>query len=108
MQCERTGCRPVAGAARNAARRLECWVRLLERLAPDALLAAEFGLTPREADVARHIAVGRSNRGIAAALAISPETARKHAEHVRAKLRVGSRAAVGFRLMLVAMDAREG
>ena len=49
-------------------------------------------LTPREMDVLRHLALGRSNRDIAAALAISEETVKSHVGHLLAKLQVENRA----------------
>jgi DNA-binding CsgD family transcriptional regulator len=55
-------------------------------------------LTAREAEVARLLALGRSNGAIAAALGISAHTARHHTESVMAKLGVRSRAAVAARL----------
>lgn len=54
-----------------------------------------FGLTCREADVARLLARGERNARIAALLDISPHTARRHTEAVMLKLGVHSRAAVG-------------
>ena len=55
---------------------------------------AEVPLTPRELQVARLIAGGRSNKQIAAALVISQRTAENHVEHILAKLGVTSRAQV--------------
>ena len=51
-------------------------------------------LTPRELQVARLIAGGRSNKQIAAALVISQRTAENHVEHILAKLGFTSRAQV--------------
>ncbi len=51
-------------------------------------------LTPREREVARLIARGRSNKEIAAELDISPHTAGNHVANIIAKLGVESRAAV--------------
>jgi predicted ATPase/DNA-binding CsgD family transcriptional regulator/transcriptional regulator with XRE-family HTH domain len=48
-------------------------------------------LTSREREVVRLVARGSTNREIAAALLISPGTARTHVEHVLAKLGVRSR-----------------
>lgn len=64
----------------------------------DAVLKARYGLTRTEIRVARLMAEGRSNRGVAAALCISPHTARHHAEHIMAKMSVATRAGVGARL----------
>ncbi len=51
-------------------------------------------LTPRELQVARLIAGGRSNRDIAAELVISQRTAENHVEHILTKLGFTSRAQV--------------
>ena len=51
-------------------------------------------LTPREMQVARLVAGGRSNREIAAELVISQRTAENHVEHILAKLGFTSRAQV--------------
>ena len=55
-------------------------------LAPEA--AARLGLTPRQAEVAVLLAERRTNREIAAALAISVHTARHHVEAVLERLGV--------------------
>ncbi|MFF3553575.1 helix-turn-helix transcriptional regulator [Streptomyces tsukubensis] len=67
--------------------------------APGPLL----GLTPREEDVLRLVAAGRSNRQIAEALYISPKTASVHVSNILGKLGVSGRgeaAAVAHRLRL--------
>jgi non-specific serine/threonine protein kinase len=51
-------------------------------------------LTPRERQVARLIAAGSSNKGIAAGLVISQRTAENHVEHILTKLGFTSRAQV--------------
>jgi len=43
-------------------------------------------LSPREAEVARLVAAGSSNRGIAARLVISDRTAQNHVQHILTKL----------------------
>lgn len=48
-------------------------------------------LTPREADVLRRVALGNSNRTIAAALAVTEETVKTHVAHVLSKLGVENR-----------------
>ncbi len=54
--------------------------------------SAAFGdLTRRELDVLRHLALGQSNREIAATLAISEETVKTHVGHVLGKLQVDNR-----------------
>jgi len=54
--------------------------------------ALPAGLTPREAEVLQHLARGRSNKEIAAALYITPKTVANHVEHIYAKIEVSSRA----------------
>jgi NarL family two-component system response regulator LiaR len=49
-------------------------------------------LTPREAEVLRHLALGESNRVIAAALNVSDETVKSHVASVLSKLQVENRA----------------
>ncbi|MGV9693883.1 helix-turn-helix transcriptional regulator [Streptomyces sp. NPDC003444] len=63
-----------------------------------------FGLTPREQDVLRLVAAGRTNRQIAGELFISPKTASVHVSHILAKLGVAGRgeaAALAHRLHLL-------
>jgi HD-GYP domain-containing protein (c-di-GMP phosphodiesterase class II) len=50
------------------------------------------GLTSREVDVLRLLARGMSSKQIAAALVISPKTARNHIEHIYTKIGASSRA----------------
>lgn len=52
---------------------------------------AEDELTPRETEVLRQLAFGRSNREIAGTLLVSEETVKSHVGHVLAKLRVDNR-----------------
>lgn len=54
---------------------------------------AGLGLTPRERDVLRIMASGRSNQDIADALFVSVGTVKVHVTHILAKLGVKSRAA---------------
>ena len=55
--------------------------------------AAALGLTPREGDVLRLLAQGRSNREIADSLYISPSTVNFHVTNLLAKLELDSRTA---------------
>jgi len=57
---------------------------LSERAAPD-------DLTARELDVLREVALGRSNREIAATLGVADETVKTHVARVLAKLQVENR-----------------
>jgi DNA-binding NarL/FixJ family response regulator len=57
--------------------------------------AATYGLTPRQLEVLRLIAAGKSNREIAAALVISEHTVARHVQNIFAALRVSSRTAAG-------------
>jgi DNA-binding CsgD family transcriptional regulator len=61
-------------------------------------LRAAFGLTAREAAVARLLARGRRNAEVAAELRISPHTAKRHTERILAKLGAKSRAEVAGRI----------
>lgn len=72
-----------------------------------ALLVERFKLTPREADVGVLLARGRSNSQIAAALAISPFTARRHTERVLMKLNAHSRAEVSAVMLGLTGASRE-
>lgn len=65
----------------------------------DERLRARFGLSPREARVARLLAEGKSNEQVARALSISPHTARHHTERVLVKFEVSSRAAIADRIL---------
>jgi non-specific serine/threonine protein kinase len=71
---------PVAGAAANAE--------------PSRRSQANGGLTPREREVAAHIAGGLTNRQIGAELVITERTVVSHIEHIMAKLSVRSRAQI--------------
>jgi DNA-binding CsgD family transcriptional regulator len=58
------------------------------------------GLTPREIEVLRHLAQGKSNREIAELLVISEHTVINHLSHIFAKIGVDNRtgaAAFAFR-----------
>jgi DNA-binding NarL/FixJ family response regulator len=52
------------------------------------------GLTPRQTEIAQLVALGRSNREIAAALYLSEKTVENHLARAFAKLGVSSRAAL--------------
>ena len=88
----------AAGELRRAAREGE-----LDPAAVDAVLAAAghrvrrapatpFGLTPRELEVLRLVARGRTTREIGAELGITPKTAGNHVERIYQKIGVSTRA----------------
>lgn len=65
--------------------------------APDTPTLVGAGLTAREAEVVRLLALGRSNQHIAAELAISDRTVGKHLEHCFRKLGVADRSSAAAR-----------
>jgi len=77
----------------------DCFRRLGARPAADfvsALLApasSPAGLTPREVEVLRLVATGRTNPQIAAGLVLSEKTVARHLSNIFTKLEVGSRTA---------------
>jgi DNA-binding CsgD family transcriptional regulator len=54
------------------------------------------GLSDREVEVIRLVAVGRTNKEIGALLGMSPRTAQKHVMHVYEKLGLESRAGLAL------------
>jgi DNA-binding CsgD family transcriptional regulator/tetratricopeptide (TPR) repeat protein len=79
--------------------RAEPLLRKIDRLAVRARLPATtpepaentFGLTPRETDVLRVLATGKSNAEIAAELYVSTNTVATHVSHILTKLRLSTR-----------------
>ena len=73
----------------------ECSLLLLEEQVPviEPSISSRFGLTPREAEVVRWVARGKTNADIANILAMSPRTVQKHLERVFRKLGVETRTA---------------
>jgi DNA-binding CsgD family transcriptional regulator len=67
--------------------------RVVRRTFGDAELRDRFHFTPRELQVSRLLATGCSTAMLARTLEISVHTARRHLEHVLAKLGVHSRGA---------------
>ena len=81
-------------AARKAFEQLEAApdaARVEAHMAPAR--SSPHGLTPRELDVLRLVASGRSNKQIASALVISEHTVARHVQNIFAKLDVSSRTA---------------
>src|ERR1700737_4807160 len=58
---------------------------------------ASEALTARERDILTMISQGLSNKRIARALKISPETVKSHVKHILSKLAVSTRGAAAFR-----------
>jgi DNA-binding CsgD family transcriptional regulator len=73
--------------------------RTTAALPGEDVLRDRFGLTRKEAKVALRMAAGRSNEEIAREFFISPNTARHHAEQVRLKLGVKSKAEIALTLL---------
>ncbi len=63
-----------------------------------AMVAEAYGLTPRELEITRHIALGRATAEIARSLFISPHTVRDHLKTVFGKTGVSSRGELVARL----------
>ncbi|MFN2563922.1 MAG: response regulator transcription factor [Gemmatimonadaceae bacterium] len=76
---------------------------VVDRVSAKPLAADElrrrYALTPREAQVAHLLSLGRGNAQVAHDLGTSIHTARRHVEHVLTKLGVHRRAEVGARLL---------
>lgn len=68
----------------------------------DAARWVRAGLTTQQMRVAKLLAEGLSNEQLAAALSVSPHTARNHTQQVLRKLGIRSRAQVGARLHQIA------
>ena len=84
---ERSGQRPLLAAVGD----LE--LRLRTRTPPRAVPGeAPAGLTPREVEILRAVAAGRSNAEIAAALVLSVHTVERHVANVYRKISVHNRA----------------
>jgi DNA-binding NarL/FixJ family response regulator len=67
-------------------------------------------LTARETEVLRHVALGLSNKDIAAALSVREETVKTHVTHVLAKLEVANRSQAIVQALkrgIVALDELE-
>lgn len=84
----------------------------VQRLTPSipavAVLRDRFGLTRREADVARLLGLGLSERAIAERLCVSPHTIRSHGERIFRKVGVHDRGALMYRLLGAAPNRANG
>jgi DNA-binding NarL/FixJ family response regulator len=76
------------------------------RLTLPAILPSERRLTRRELDVLECIALGHTNRRVAAELSISVETVRTHVSNILAKLEAPSRSAAAARYHQLTAVAR--
>jgi ATP/maltotriose-dependent transcriptional regulator MalT len=70
-------------------------VASVDSLTKDDEPGAIHGLSPRELEVLRLVATGKSNREIAAVLVISEHTVARHVQNIFTKLGVASRTAAG-------------
>jgi DNA-binding CsgD family transcriptional regulator len=68
-------------------------VARVDSLARPAAARKPHGLTPRELEVLRLVAAGKTNKEIAAELVVSERTIDRHVSNIFRKLRVGSRVA---------------
>ncbi|QEV20403.1 helix-turn-helix transcriptional regulator [Streptomyces alboniger] len=106
QEAERLGARPLIDSITGLAQRARLTLNPAEGARTPAAPAdpvEALGLTSRERDVLRLVAVGRSNRQIAEELFISPKTASVHVSNILAKLSVtgrGEAAALAHRLRL--------
>jgi len=84
----------------------ESWLVLSEERDWDFVSSlAALGLTEREAQVLRWISEGKSNPEIGIILGSSPNTVRKHVQHVLQKLGVETRAAAVRRVRDLRMSS---
>ena len=103
---DRLGARPLREQAEWLARRARLTLAgdlAAEAADPGEQVRHQYGLTARELEVLRLVAIGRSNRDIAAELFISAKTASVHVSNIMSKLGVSSRveaAGIAYRLGL--------
>jgi DNA-binding CsgD family transcriptional regulator len=99
LACRALGDESTATLELEAARDLFAELRAapqvtrVDSLLTRAMAADNHGLSPRELEVLRLIAAGKSNREIAAALVVSEHTVARHVQNILAKLGVSSRTA---------------
>jgi DNA-binding CsgD family transcriptional regulator len=104
---DRLGARPLMDEIEGLARRSRIDLAVegeSPRVVAVSAAAGELGLTAREQEVLEHVALGQTNREIAADLYISPRTAGVHVAHILEKLGASTRteaAAAAHRLGLV-------
>jgi DNA-binding CsgD family transcriptional regulator len=93
--------------------RLQGGAETLDRLRPERPEPLIEGLSERELEIARFLALGYSNAEIAAALFLSVNTVKTHLNHLYAKLGVGTRTeavtrCIELRLLADRNEAPEG
>jgi len=99
LACRKLGDAESAGLEFDAARALFDWLgappdlAYLDSLRKRATQAYQHGLTPRELQVLRQIAAGKTNKAIATELFVSERTIDRHVSNILTKLGVPSRAA---------------
>jgi DNA-binding NarL/FixJ family response regulator len=99
LACRALGDESTATLELEAARDLFAELRAapqitrVDSLLTRAMAADNHGLSPRELEVLRLIAAGKSNREIATALVVSEHTVARHVQNILAKLGVSSRTA---------------
>jgi DNA-binding CsgD family transcriptional regulator len=99
LACRALGDEDSASLELEAARRMfeELGARpdvvRVDALGRRAEAAETYGLTPRELEVLRLVASGKTNRDIAATLVVSEHTVARHVQNILTKLRVSSRTA---------------
>jgi ATP/maltotriose-dependent transcriptional regulator MalT len=96
--CEALGDRDAATleleAARTGFERLGAKPDVVRLASITETASAEtYGLSPRELEVLRLVAAGRTNRQVASALVVSEHTVARHVQNIFAKLGVSSRTA---------------
>jgi DNA-binding NarL/FixJ family response regulator len=84
-----TGEAPIS--PKLAARLLDEFARLANRLAPNLPAEEEPGLTPREREILRLVANGMTDKEIAAQLSISVHTVKSHVRSILSKLHAVNR-----------------
>jgi DNA-binding NarL/FixJ family response regulator len=99
------------GAARLGARPLAALAGAAERGVyspeerPETVTVPADALSPRQRDVARHLAAGRTNKEIAAHLGLSVRTVDMHVAHVLARLDCRTRTEVVAKLAVTTRRA---
>ena len=103
----RLGAQPLAGQTARALE--ELGERVDERLGRIAAAQTRVGgLTRRELEVVRHVAVGRTNREIAEALHLSPRTVDMHVRNALSKLECRTRTEASSRAIALGLVIPEG